>query len=271
MHIPSVDLGGEGDLIHLAHANGFHPMMYRDLMSTLTHRFSVKAKLFRPFWSEDYQQLKSWKLLGDDLIKYFDQEGFRNVIGIGHSMGGIASVLAMAKRPDLFSKLILLEPVVIMPRYYLSRYLPKGIRQKMIPPAKIAIKRRDRWESKQAAFESLKSKRVFRDIPDRVFWDYINYGTKVHEDGGVTLSYSKEWEAQVYMNAANPWPALKSLKIPVLVVRGAKTNVITNESWNTMRSSLKSFTFKEIEDGGHLVPFEQKSDISELILDFIGV
>ena len=270
MQIPSIDLGGEGELVHMAHANGFHPMMYRDLMSTLTSRYTVKAKLFRPYWSDDYTKLKSWKLLGDDLIEYFDQEGFKNVIGIGHSMGGIASVLAMAKRPDLFSKLVLLEPVILMPRYYLSRFLPKKLRLRIIPVAKIALKRKDHWDSKEHAYQALKSKRVFKDIPDNVFRDYINYGTKDHPDGGVTLSYSKEWEAQVYMNSANPWPALKALKIPVLIVRGANTNVISNESWHFMKSTLKSFTFKEIEDGGHLVPFEKKSEISKLILDFIG-
>ena len=270
MQIPSVDLGGEGELIHMAHANGFHPMMYRDLMSELTPHYQVKAKLFRPFWDDDHHQLKSWKLLGDDLIRYFDQEGLRDIVGIGHSMGGVASVLAMAKRPDLFSKLVLLEPVILPPRYYLSRFLPKALRQKMIPVAKIALKRKDRWASKEEAFESLSSKRVFKDIPENVFRDYIEYGTKDHKDGGVTLSYSKEWEAQVYMNAANPWSALKSLKIPVLVVRGAKSNVISGEGWAYMKSTLNSFTFIEIEDGGHLVPFEKKSEISRVLLDFIG-
>jgi len=271
MHIPSVDLGGEGPVIHMAHANGFHPMMYRDLMSTLTPHYNVKAKLFRPFWSDDHHKLKSWKLFGDDLIKYCDQEGFKNIIGIGHSMGGIASVLAMAKRPDLFSKLILLEPVVLMPRYYYSRFLPQALRQRIIAPAKIAVKRKDRWASKEAAFEALSPKRVFKDIPENVFRDYIEYGTKDHPNGGVTLSYSKEWEAQVYMNSADPWPALKSLKIPVLVVRGAKSNVVPVSSWLYMKSMLKSFTFKEIENGGHLVPFEKKSEISKVILDFMGV
>lgn len=270
MHIPSIDLGGDGETVHMAHANGFHPMVYRDLMSTLTPGYSVNAKLFRPFWSDDHSKLRSWKLLGDDLIQYLDQEEYKNIIGIGHSMGGIASVLAMAKRPDLFTKLVLLEPVILLPKYYLSRFLPKAIRQKMIPPAKIALKRKDRWMSKEAAYEALRPKRVFKDIPENVFKDYIEFGTKNHPEGGVTLSYSKEWEAQVYMNSANPWKALKSLKIPVLVVRGVTSNVLTDKSWEYMKSSLKSFTFKEIEDAGHLVPFEKKSEISKLILDFIG-
>ena len=139
----------------------------------------------------------------------------------------------------------------------------------MIPPAKIALKRKDRWTSKQEAFDQLNEKRVFKNIPKHVFRDYIDHGMKEHHEGGVTLAYSREWEAQIYMNTANPWPILKSLKIPVLVVRGAKTDVLTDPAWDLMQTRLKSFTFKEIEDGGHLVPFEKKSEISKVILDFI--
>lgn len=272
MQIPSIDFGGEGKQVHFAHANGFHPMMYRELISELLPKFNVNAKLFRPFWDgSNPQELKSWKLLGDDLIKYFDQNGFKDVIGIGHSMGGVASVLACKKRPDLFSKLILLEPVILPPKVYLSRFLPYAIRQSMIPPAKIALKRKDTWESKEVAYNQLKSKRVFKDIPDKVFKDYIDYGTKPNKNGGVSLSYSKAWESQIYTNSAtNPWSALKSLNIPVLVVRGTKSNVLLDKSWELMKSRLKSFTFKEIEDGGHLVPFEKKTEISKLILEFIG-
>jgi len=269
MLIPSIDFGGKGEQIHFAHANGFHPMMYRDLISDLTPHYKVNAKLFRPFWSDKHKELKSWKLLGDDLIKYCDQEGYKNIIGVGHSMGGIASVLAASKRPDLFSKLVLLEPVVLLPKYYLSRFLPSFLRKKIIPVAKIALKRKDQWESREDAFNQLSIKKVFRDIPENVFRDYIAYGTKKNDNGGVSLSYSKEWEAQVYMNAANPWAALKSLKVPAIVVRGAKSNVLMDDNWNLLKSSLQHITFKEIEDSGHLVPFEQKSIISKVILDFI--
>ena len=271
MQIPSVDFGGEGRQIHFAHANGFHPMMYSELIAELVPKFKVNAKLFRPYWEgSNPNELKSWQLLGDDLIRYFDQKGYKNIIGIGHSMGGVASVLANKKRPELFSKLILLEPVVLPPKVYLSRFLPKSVRQSMIAPAKIALKRKDTWESKEDAYNQLRGKRVFKDIPDSVFKDYIEYGTKENGEGGVKLSYSKEWEAQIYTNSANPWAALKSLNIPVLVVRGTKTNVLVDKSWELMKSRLKSFTFKEIEDGGHLVPFEKKSEITKLILEFIG-
>ena len=270
MLIPRIDFGGAGEQIHFAHANGFHPMMYRSLISDLIPNHKVNSKLFRPFWDgSDYRDLKSWHLLADDLIQYLDQLGYNNIIGMGHSMGGVASAIAQAKRPDLFSKLVLIEPVVLQPKYYLFKYMPEYFRKKIVPVAKIALKRKDHWASKEEAFNQLSVKRVFKGVPENVFRDYIEYGTQEAQEGGVKLSYSKEWEAQVYANVTNPWPILKSLKIPVLVIRGAKSNVLADDNWALMKSRLKSFTFKEIEDGGHLVPFEKKSEISKVILDFI--
>jgi len=271
MLIPQVDFGGEGEQIHLAHANGFHPKMYEDLLSGFVDSYKVNAILFQPFWpGADHRSFKSWKTLGDELIQYFDQQGYRNVIGIGHSMGAIASVLAQSNRPDLFSKLILLEPVILPPKVYYSQLLPLWIRQKMIPPAKIALKRQEHWASKEEAYAQLRPKRVFRDVPDHVFRAYIEYGTLENEKGGVSLSYSKAWEAKIYSTSTNPWPALKSLDIPVFVVRGVNTNVLTNTTWKLLKSRLKTFHFKELEDGGHLVPFEKKSEITKVILDFIS-
>lgn len=272
MQIPHVDFGGEGEIIHLAHANGFHPMMYSDLAQEFTNSYSVNSILFRPFWEDsDYRKLKSWNMLADDLISYFDQQGMEEVIGIGHSMGAIASVLAQSKRPKLFSKLVLMEPVVLqLPKYYLTQILPLSWRQKLVPPAKISMKRQEHWESKQAAYDQLRPKRVFQNIPDSTFKSYIEYGTKENAEGGVSLSYSKAWESQVYCTGTNPWKALKSVEIPMLIIRGVKSNVLVDTTWELLKSKLPHCTFKELENGGHLVPFEQKNEISKVILDFIS-
>lgn len=271
MQIPHVAFGGEGELIHLAHANGFHPMMYDELAQEFTDSYSVNGILFRPFWEgSDHTKFKSWNTLADDLTTYFDQQGLKHVIGLGHSMGAIASVLAQSKRPELFSKLILIDPVVLVPKYYLSQYLPLSWRQRFIPPAKIALKRKDQWESKQAAYDKLRPKRVFQNIPDSTFKNYIEYGTKENTEGGVSLSYSKAWESQVYSTGTNPWKALKSMQIPLLIIRGVNSNVLVDTTWELLKSSLPHCSFKELEDGGHLVPFEQKTKISKVILDFIS-
>lgn len=271
MQIPQVEFGGEGQQMHLAHANGFHPMMYDDLLSEFKASCKINAILFKPFWpGSDPQKLKSWNDFADDLITYFDQRGFKNVIGVGHSLGAIVSLLAQTKRPDLFSKLVLMEPVVLLPRFYLFQYLPVSLRRKMIPPAKIAAKRREHWDSKQQAYDQLRPKRVFKNIPDHIFKAYIDYGTKTNDQGGISLSYSKDWETQVYSTTNNPWKALASIKIPTMIIRGAQSNVLPNTTWEQLNTRLKHINFQEIEDGGHLVPFEQKSKITKVILDFIS-
>jgi sigma-B regulation protein RsbQ len=50
----------------------------------------------------------------DDIIEIIEDLGLRDVIFVGHSVGGIIGMLAANRRPDLFGRLILLVP---SPRY----------------------------------------------------------------------------------------------------------------------------------------------------------
>ena len=271
MDIPHVDFGGTGKRMHLAHANGFHPMMYKDLLSAFTDTHQISGILFKPYWpNTGSRQFKSWSEFADDLIDYFDQQGLKDVIGIGHSLGAIVSVLAQNKRPELFSKLILMEPVILPPKLYAMQWLPISLRKKLVPPAKIAMKRQEHWDSKDQAYNQLRPKRVFKDIPDHILKAYVEYGTIENNQGGVSLSYSRDWEAQVYSTANSPWKALKRIDIPTTIIRGEKSNVLGNTTWELLKSRLSNFSFIEIESGGHLVTFEKKSDITKVILDFIS-
>ncbi len=63
------------------------------------------------FSPNKYDTLKTY---ADDLIDICDALELRNVIMVGHSVSGMVSLLASLKRPDLFSKLVLIGA---SPRY----------------------------------------------------------------------------------------------------------------------------------------------------------
>ncbi|MEJ2746327.1 MAG: alpha/beta hydrolase, partial [Anaerolineae bacterium] len=106
--IPFVDFGGAGMTIHFAHANAYPPGCYRQFLEALLSHYRVLAIEQRPLWPRsDPQELSSWELLADDLIRFFEQAGLEEVIGVGHSLGGVATMYAAVKRPSLFRKLIL--------------------------------------------------------------------------------------------------------------------------------------------------------------------
>ena len=170
MTIPFYNFGGKGPIIHFAHANAYPPGCYQQLFQPFLNDYSVVGMYQRPLWENSHPaKFKSWHQLADDLILFFEQQQFNQVIGVGHSMGGVVSIIAAIKRPELFSKLILIDPV-IFPKHFtrLTNLLPRFLRKQIIPIAKLSAKRRDLWINQQAVFDSFRVKKVFKGFSDSV-------------------------------------------------------------------------------------------------------
>ena len=145
------------------HANGFPPGCYQQFFdhaknADITFTPIELSPLKFPFDSK--QKKRSWhdfsQDLLDDLKKLTPAEKF---IGVGHSMGAVLLLELAVKYPHLFKRLILLDPTVLPRRFvYASNYLPQFINRKIHPVASKAYARRDRWESKEEAFDIFRKK-----------------------------------------------------------------------------------------------------------------
>jgi len=268
MIIPFHDFGGTGPIIHFAHANAYPPACYKQLFQPFLQDYKVIGMHQRPLWeNSNPKKLKSWYQLADDLILFFEQQQLKQVIGGGHSMGGVVSIIAAIKRPDLFSKLILIDPVIIPNRFAnFTSLIPQFLRKKIIPIAKLSAKRRDNWQNQQAVFDSFRTKKVFRSFSDSALWDFIKAGTKSDGNGRVTLTYPKEWETQIYITAPSLLNGLKKLTIPIVAIKGQYSNVITADIWQEWKNAQPHNDFLEYPNSGHLVPMEYPKELGKWIL-----
>jgi pimeloyl-ACP methyl ester carboxylesterase len=91
--IPHHDFGGQGPILHFAHPNAYPPACFRQFLTPLTAHYHVTGIYHRPLWPGSRpEELTGWQLIADDLIRFFDQEGYRDVIGMGHSLGAVATI-----------------------------------------------------------------------------------------------------------------------------------------------------------------------------------
>lgn len=271
-NISFVDFGGNGDVIHLAHANGFPAQSYQKLVDELIPYYHVIGMNARPLWDNSpFSDFHSWREAADDLIRFLDEQHLKNVIGIGHSFGSICTVIAANKRPDLFKKLVLIEPV-ILPNwvYVVSAILPKFLMKKINPIVKKTLTRTESWKSRTAVFAHFRSKKVFEQLGDGSLWDYVNAVTDEAENGEARLNYSKEWEAQIFLTVINPWKNLKKLKHPFIAFRGETSDTITKEVWAHWKSVNRTGTLIEMKNAGHLVPLEEPKLLANEILRFLS-
>lgn len=269
--MPHLCMGGQGQLLHFASANGYPPGAYRAFLEQFTTDHEVVASLHRPLWvpPPPIEAFNSWDVLGEDLLQLVTQLEMP-VVSVGHSMGTAAILMAAVERPELFKSLVLIEPVLVPRRYLIALRFFGRFAPDKIPLVRRTLSRVDRFSSRQEAFEHYRPKSVFKDITDQVLWDYVEHGTKEIEPGMFVLTYSRDWEARCYKLVHNLWQLLARLKVPALAIRAQGSNTLSLSSWQRWQAIASDVKFVEIEDAGHLVPFEKPEQLGAVIRTWLG-
>lgn len=268
--IPFTEFGGQGAVIHFAHANGYLPGCYRQMIAPLTKSYRVLSMHARPVWSnQPPESLTNWSQMADDLITFLDAHELKGIVGIGHSMGGVATMYAAQARPELFRALILIEPV-FLPEQLLALISENPTLGEQNPLYKITRKRRYQWDSLNQAFEHFRSKRIFSRLSDSTLHDYVDNVLYLAESGQFELKFTREWEAQIYrIPPADVWQRIALTTQSTLGIRGADTDTITEASWQKWQSLQPSATFVQVPDTTHLLTMEKPEHLAQIITDFL--
>ena len=279
MPIPHTDLGGHGPTLHFSHPNAYTPGSFQQFLAPLTERFHVLAAHHRPLWylspggaAERPEAVIdwTWDALADDLLRFLDEQGVEQVIGVGHSLGAVATMIAARKQPLRFRALALIEPVFLPPAVLAAaRANPQAAAEQ--PFVLAARRRRDRWPSRADAFARFRAKSVFAGWSDAALWDYVNHG--LHDDpatGEVVLSFPREWEAWIYSHPpTNVWDELPGLSVPTLAVRGTQSDTLYPNAWALWQNLQPAATFVEMDGVGHMLTAEAPEDVAGVVVHWL--
>jgi pimeloyl-ACP methyl ester carboxylesterase len=277
MRIPYHQFGQSGPVIHFGHANGYPPVAYRQLFDSLSGRNRIVAMRMRPLWpGADPFQVDNWLPLAEDLEDFFRQEGFDRLVGAGHSMGATTALRLALRSPQVFSALILIDPVLFSPNmiYTMRLIHALGLSYRLNPLVNGALRRRRIFESKGAMFENYRNKEIFRCLDDAALQDYVEALARLREDGQIELDYSPEWEARIYATGVladmDIWRSLGDLKPPLLVMRGENSDTFRLDSLRLLRKKLPKAQVHTVPDSTHLVALERPAQVSQMIQDFLS-
>jgi pimeloyl-ACP methyl ester carboxylesterase len=267
--IPFDDFGGDGPLLHFAHPNAYTPATFRQFLQPLTGHYRVTAVHHRPLWPHSHpDELTSWNVVADDLIRFFDQQGWQQVIGVGHSLGAVVTAYAAVRRPDLFRKLVLIEPVFLPPRW-LAEIEANPDQAGFRSFVKTTRKRRDHWPNRQAAFDHFRPKEALASWPDAALWDYVN-GALWEVDDGVVLAFPREWEAKFYSRPPlRVWKVVAQITQATLAIRATGSDTLFPDAWALWQEKQPDAHFIEIPDVGHMLTLERPLLIAQIVLDFL--
>ena len=265
------DLGGQGPVLHLAHANGFPPGAYRLFAQALAAHYRVVALPARPLWPGSMpEEAPTWRTMAGDMLRGLEALDAPGMVGLGHSMGGVFTLWAAIDRPDLYRAVVLIDPVILPPHWlwWLRLARAAGLDGRM-PLVQATLRRRRTWPGQQACFDHYRRKDLFARWPDDALWDYVR--AAVHEEGeAVTLRYRPEWEAHIFATVpVDIWPDVPRLSVPCLVVRGEHSKTFVPGAEARVARLLPAARVVTIPGATHLLPMERPRETATAVLDFL--
>lgn len=274
MTIPFFDLGGAGQPVHFLHANGYPHDCYRPFLELLKTEYHVFGMLLRPLWPDSKpEQLRSWHPLSDDLTSFLSSQP-NPVIGVGHSIGAIVTLRAALHNPGQFKALVLIDPVLFVPRRLVLWHLFRaiGLGDRVHPLIVGAKKRRRTFDDLETVFRGYRNRNIFRYMSDENLRTYIEGMTKPGANGGYELIFSPEWEAQIYRTGLRDfdiWHDLPRLNVPTLFLRGAESDTFLEGAARLVKQKQPRAKIETLEKSTHLLPLERPQEVFEMMQSFL--
>jgi len=179
------------------------------------------------------------------------------VVGVGHSMGAAALLMAEILAPGTFAAIVAIEPIVFPPPYQPIDHHPL---------VQSALRRRPSFTSRAEAFANFASKAVFRAWDAQSLEAYVNCGLRLEGEQWV-LACPPEYEAAFFAAAPlhGAWDRLGEVTPPVRVVAGHDSDSHPADFAEAQASRLRDGTLEIVAGSGHFLPMEQPGRVAEII------
>ena len=275
VEIALLDWGGDGPLALLHHANGFCKGMWAEVAERLRARFRVVAMdarghgdSSRPEGPDAY----AWEHFAEDLVAVADalvaeRGGGEVALGIGHSFGGTSMIGAAARRPELFARLLLVDPVVPPPPH-------SGITAENTPHLRRLVegarRRRAQWPSRAAARAYCHERSFFASWRPEAIELYLLDGMREEADGSLALKCPGAVEAAVFGNTgAVDLFALAARVVCPTVVLWAERGNFERPVHEALADAMPAGHLVQVA-AGHLVPMEEPALVVAAVERLLG-
>jgi len=188
-----------------------------------------------------------------DALAVLDATGTERAIVVGHSMGGLHSINLAARHPERVGALAIVDAS--------PDPLPAGAEraQRLLTgrPARFA----DRAEAR-AYLE-----RTSPGYPPAIYENRLAFAFRIEDDGLVWRSDPAALERIMSgrMPPEDRWAALPSITCPTLVVRGTRSNVLSEGTARRMVQTLADGRLMEL-DAGHNVPLDRPRELADAVV-----
>ncbi len=264
---------GRGPTLLLLHATGFHARCWDQVVAALPSGLHVIAPDFRGH-GRSYRPatLMDWAGTAADIAALVESEMPGPVFGVGHSMGGTVLARVAAALPDRFSRLLLVDPVIVPSEIYRDPPFARGTDPLDHPVSR----RRNAWASAEAMAVQFSTRTPYSQWRHEVLTDYCRHGLVAAEtEEGLELACPPFLEASAYIGAAqsDPYPLLGEITCPVTVLRAryaeraSPLDFSISPTWPGLAAEFRDGRDMHWPELSHFIPMEAPERMATLIAE----
>ncbi len=261
-------------LIHFLHGNGMCGLVYWPMLKELLTDFDLLITDIQGHGDSDIgERFIGWnqnaaiceRILNSH--KAHRKSPDQPVFALAHSFGGALSVLMAGQNPDVFNKMVLLDPV-FFPKTMLTAMIglkSLGLLDKVSPLSQKANRRRSTWPSRMAAHHYLQGRGIFRNWDDHALQSFVSHAMNEGADGELTLKCPPWLEASIFASYPKKlWKTLQALNVPTELIMAEMTFPFAGKSATKISRSNDFVNLTEVA-GGHCFMQEQPGDTARLV------
>ena len=199
----------------------------------------------------------------EDLEAFVETLGLRTVTIIGHAMGGANALCYAAEHPDVVTALIVIESA------------PEVLRS--------GVETLRRLLSTANSFSTIdEAVAVYQQFYPEATTEQLTRRVRAAVTASDDGSYSWDFDP-VFLDATarpaepdpgqrrmvNLWDCVERVLCPVMIVRGAETDMLTPEAIQRLHRRIPGSRVSLIEEAGHAVPTDQPAALGQHIREFL--
>ena len=198
-------------------------------------------------WSDEF----SYELMAKDLKELCDDLGLKNILLIGHSMGGKVAMLFAQKHKELLDKLVVVDiGIKAYPMHH--QHILAGMHAIDLPKIKL------RSEAEDILKQYIDSDGVRQFLLKNLYWK-----EKGQLDWRMNLSILEREMENILSRLTE-----KEVMLPTLFIRGELSNYILDEDIEQLEDQFPDSEIVTIKNAGHWVHAEAPEEFVDVVLGF---
>ena len=200
----------------------------------------------------------SFKFYAEDVNAFLERLDLNDVVLIGHSMGGMISLLHAATHPGRVGRLVIVDSIMLMPMDRVSKMREFGAR-----PAKgyasqdelIARYRLEPAESQMAA-------------PEVIHRMATHSG---RQDAAGRWQHKADRRVYANFQQLDGVPLWEKVKIPALVIKGERSTRFTPDVLAEVRARAPQVQFAEVPASDHHIMLDNPQGFVDVVQKFLRI